>query len=660
MNAIDEPGLGSEARAVLEAVERFARDEVRPVGVQLDSWPDPADVIADGSPLWSLHDTYRGLGLDEITGSDAFSPVERSLLGARVQEVLGGADAGLAVSLAVSNFHRVFVALTGDAALAERYLADGAREIGCWAVTEPNHGSDSLAFTEPGWTRPEIRPDCIARRDGDDWVITGNKAAWVSNGTIATVAALFCTIDGDEGFSGGGVCAVPLDLPGVSRGRPLDKLGQRALPQGELHFDGVRVPGANMVVGKEAYSATVEMVLALANSYMGSTFSGLVCRAYVLALAYAGDRVRGGPDHPGTQRSLRLFKMFTRVEAATSLSRRVHLLGGARSGGACHRRQDLRHHHRLRGRQRGAPDLRGQRPHPGVPRGEDPPGCVGRHDRRRLQRDVEHRGWGPVGAPGPGGRPMRMQAIVAGVGMTSFGRHLDRGLKSLGGEAVQAALDDAGIGPDALDAADVGNAAAGLVTGQESIRGQVVLRGMGVGGLPVINVENACAVGFHRRPPGRGHGLSARPYDCVLALGVEKLYHEDKKRTFAAFSGAVDVEVLAELMAALQDSATATGAASASSGAGEKRSMFMDIYAAVALDQWRATAPRSSSSRWCRPRPRTATTTREPSSAKSSTVEDVLAAPMVAEAPDPTDVFAHRRRGRGDGPGQRARAASWA
>jgi len=328
VNAIDEPGLGSEARAVLEGVERFARDEVRPVGVQLDSWPDPADVIADGSPLWSLHDTYRGLGLDEITGSDAFSPVERSLLGARVQEVLGGADAGLAVSLAVSNFHRVFVALTGDAALAERYLADGAREIGCWAVTEPNHGSDSLAFTEPGWTRPEIRPDCIARRDGDDWVITGNKAAWVSNGTIATVAALFCTIDGDEGFSGGGVCVVPLDLPGVSRGRPLDKLGQRALPQGELHFDGVRVPGANMVVGKEAYSATVEMVLALANSYMGSTFSGLARRAYDLALAYAGDRVQGGVPiirHPSVRS--RLFKMFTRVEAATSLSRRVHLLG---------------------------------------------------------------------------------------------------------------------------------------------------------------------------------------------------------------------------------------------------------------------------------------------------------------------------------------------
>ena len=226
---------------------------------------------------------------------------------------------------------------------------------------------------------------------------------------------------------------------------------------------------------------------------------------------------------------------------------------------------------------------------------------------------------------------MRMQAIVAGVGMTSFGRHLDRGLKSLGGEAVQAALDDAGIGPDALDAAYVGNAAAGLVTGQESIRGQVVLRGMGVGGLPVINVENACASASTAAHQAAAM-VSAGLYDCVLALGVEKLYHEDKQRTFAAFSGAVDVEVLAELMAALQDSATATGAASASSGAGEKRSMFMDIYAAVARDhmarhgttveQFAMVSAKNSRHGHHNPRAQFR---------EELTVEDVLAAPMVAE-----------------------------
>jgi acetyl-CoA acetyltransferase len=60
---------------------------------------------------------------------------------------------------------------------------------------------------------------------------------------------------------------------------------------------------------------------------------------------------------------------------------------------------------------------------------------------------------------------MRLNAIVAGVGMTPFGKHLDTGLKALGAEAVKAALADAGIEPGAIEAAYVGNAAAGLVTG---------------------------------------------------------------------------------------------------------------------------------------------------------------------------------------------------
>jgi acetyl-CoA acetyltransferase len=71
---------------------------------------------------------------------------------------------------------------------------------------------------------------------------------------------------------------------------------------------------------------------------------------------------------------------------------------------------------------------------------------------------------------------MRLNAILAGVGMTRFGKHMETGLKALGAEAVRSAIDDAGIELDAIEAAYVGNAAAGLVTGQESIRGQVILR----------------------------------------------------------------------------------------------------------------------------------------------------------------------------------------
>jgi acetyl-CoA acetyltransferase len=172
-------------------------------------------------------------------------------------------------------------------------------------------------------------------------------------------------------------------------------------------------------------------------------------------------------------------------------------------------------------------------------------------------------------------------AIIAGVGMTRFGKHLDTGLKALGREALLAALADAGIEKEDLEAAYVGNAMAGLITGQECIRGQVVLRSAGIGAIPVINVENACAsasTAFHQAATMVAAGV----YDVVLALGVEKLYHEDKTRSFKAIGSAVDTEEMAAIMAGLKKSAEAQGADKAASGTGEKRSMFMDFYAASA------------------------------------------------------------------------------
>jgi len=226
---------------------------------------------------------------------------------------------------------------------------------------------------------------------------------------------------------------------------------------------------------------------------------------------------------------------------------------------------------------------------------------------------------------------MKSTAIIAGVGMTTFGRHLDQGLKAIGAEAVTAALADAGITGADLDAAYVGNAAAGLITGQESIRGQVVLRSIGLGKLPVINVENACAsasTAVHQAAAMVTAGL----YDCVLALGVEKLYHEDKRKSFGAFSGAVDVEFLAEFMAGLKKSAAADGAESASKGSGENRSMFMDIYAGVArnhmarygttVEQFAAISAKNS---------RHGHLNRRAQFREQLTIEDVLAAPMIAE-----------------------------
>ncbi|MDE2014365.1 MAG: thiolase family protein [Alphaproteobacteria bacterium] len=176
---------------------------------------------------------------------------------------------------------------------------------------------------------------------------------------------------------------------------------------------------------------------------------------------------------------------------------------------------------------------------------------------------------------------MKMNAFVAGVGMTRFARMMDRGLKSIAAEAIEAALADAGVGKDQVQAAWMSNAAAGVLSGQECIRGQVVLRGIGMGKLPVVNVENACAsasTAFNQACAMVSAGL----YDVVLACGVEKMYLEDKAKVFGAFMGAVDVENLAAIIQALQKSAAQSGAKEASQSAGQNRSMFMDIYAAAA------------------------------------------------------------------------------
>ena len=143
---------------------------------------------------------------------------------------------------------------------------------------------------------------------------------------------------------------------------------------------------------------------------------------------------------------------------------------------------------------------------------------------------------------------MRQVAII-GAGMTRFGKFLDRSMKDLAGEAIKGTLDSAGIDKSKLQAAVVGNATAGLITGQEMIRGQVVLREIGIGGIPVINTENACAsssTAFHVAWLYVASGM----YDVALAVGMEKLYHEDKRRSFQAIGSAVDMEAIQDLLKA--------------------------------------------------------------------------------------------------------------
>ena len=156
---------------------------------------------------------------------------------------------------------------------------------------------------------------------------------------------------------------------------------------------------------------------------------------------------------------------------------------------------------------------------------------------------------------------MNKSIAIVGVGMTPFGKFLDRSTRNLAEAAVRDALADAGIGPEAVDQVYFGNAASGLITGQEMIRGQAALRFTGLAGKPIINVENACASGSTAFFLG-WQAIQSGQADVVLVVGAEKLTHEDKAVSFGAFGKAVDLEE--ELPAHV------------GSGSG---TIFMDIYA---------------------------------------------------------------------------------
>jgi len=319
-----ELGLSEEDCAVRDLAHKFAEEVMRPAGVELDRMADPADTIAEGSVLWKVIDQYHEIGLGALVHDTEMQPHAKARLMAVVNEELAWGDVGLAITVGLSGFHQPWVQQTGDAGLIERFCSTENPTIGCWALTEPDHGSDTVALTESHFSDPSLRANCVARKDGDEYVISGQKAAWVSNGPIADIAVLFCTLDQSQGFKGGAVFLVPLDLPGVSRPSLLDKLGQRSLSQGEIYFDEVRIPASYMALPPELYAIGLETMLAHANAGMGQIFVGIARAAYDHARAYAHERVQGGVpiiEHQSVKS--RLFKMFAKVEAARALARRV-------------------------------------------------------------------------------------------------------------------------------------------------------------------------------------------------------------------------------------------------------------------------------------------------------------------------------------------------
>lgn len=134
-----------------------------------------------------------------------------------------------------------------------------------------------------------------------------------------------------------------------------------------------------------------------------------------------------------------------------------------------------------------------------------------------------------------------MDAMIVGTGITRFGMFVPTRLRELAGDAADRALADAGLDAEDIGLVVFGNAAAGLLTGQEMIRAHTSLGTSKVAGRPMISVENACASSssaFHFA----ALAVSSGQYDTVLVVGAEKMTNEDRSRAQRALAAAIDVE----------------------------------------------------------------------------------------------------------------------
>ncbi|MBI2059887.1 MAG: acyl-CoA/acyl-ACP dehydrogenase [Nitrospirae bacterium] len=313
--------LTDQQRALVAQAHEFARDVLRPAEVELDKIADPQAVFTSDRFRSVMREAFRlgyhkmsfpthigGLGLDQVTA------------GLIQEELLWGA-AGLGQSLFVANFVPFTAFLSGKPSLvkefAEPYCDDAQMHFSALVAVEPHMGSDLLY--QCGQTS---RFRTTARKVGDDYILNGSKAAFVSNGTLASMLGVTVSMDPDLGIHGTGLFIIPGDLPGISRGRPLDKLGLRCLNQSEVYFEDVKVHKRYLAIRPREgnWSNFVKSFLCFGQVGVGKTALALMRSAYEIAFAYASERIQGGRpiiEHPNI--ALKLFDAFCTIEAARNL-----------------------------------------------------------------------------------------------------------------------------------------------------------------------------------------------------------------------------------------------------------------------------------------------------------------------------------------------------
>jgi acyl-CoA dehydrogenase len=225
--------LTDEHIALREKTHAFARDVIRPVAAHYDQaqefpWPVLDEAARQGLYGWEL---YAQLSAD---------PTGLSLPIVMEELFWGCAGIGLSIVMPALALAAIRQAATDEQLVRwapECFGTPGDIKLAALAVTEPSGGSDIRSIQTQ------------ARKDGDDWVIDGQKV-FIGNGGIADVHVVVATVDPEAGHRGQGVFIVPKGTPGLSMLRKLDKLGCRASHTGEIVFESCRVPGEHLLGGE--------------------------------------------------------------------------------------------------------------------------------------------------------------------------------------------------------------------------------------------------------------------------------------------------------------------------------------------------------------------------------------------------------------------------
>jgi butyryl-CoA dehydrogenase len=297
----------TEEQQMLQKMARdFAQNEVLPRAAEIDkSHRHPQELVKRMAELGlmgvAVPDEYGGSGMDNVSYALAMEEISR-------------ACASTGVIMSVNNSLVCDPILRfGTEAQKREFLAPLAsgKKLGCFALSEPEAGSDSAAQTT------------TATPDGDTWVLQGTKN-WITNGPVADVMVLFAMTDKSKGHRGISSFIVPMNTPGVRCGEPDDKLGIRGSKSSQVFLDDARLP-ASALLGEVGQGFKVAMST-LDGGRIGIAAQALgIARACLEdALDYALQRKTMGQAIIHHQAiAFKLADMATEVDAARLLTLRA-------------------------------------------------------------------------------------------------------------------------------------------------------------------------------------------------------------------------------------------------------------------------------------------------------------------------------------------------